>query len=255
MTEIIILGSGTCVPSLRRAGPATCLRTDETTLLIDSAAGTLRQLVRAGIPYDSVDYILYTHLHPDHVGEFVPFIFATKYAPGYKRTTPVTIFAAEGFKQFHEALKKGFGEWVEPEPEKVIIEEIPVHLPSSIQIPPLTIKCAHTLHTPQSLVYRIESPDGTSAVFSGDTDYCSEIIELAQGADILVLECASPEHKKVQGHLTPSEAGKIAREAGVKKLVLTHFYPECDDSDMLTECKRIYDGPIILAEDFMRVIV
>ena len=121
MTEIIILGSGTCVPSLRRAGPVTCLRTEGTTLLIDSAAGTLRQLVRAGIPYDSVDYILYTHLHPDHVGEFVPFIFATKYAPGYKRTTPVTIFAAEGFKQFHEALKQGFGKWVEPEPEKVII--------------------------------------------------------------------------------------------------------------------------------------
>ncbi len=252
--EIIILGSGTCVPSTRRAGPAACVRTEGQTILIDSASGTLRQIVRAGMDYSDVDIILYTHLHPDHVGEFVPFIFATKYAPGYTRTRPVLILAAEGFEKFYQGLKAAFGEWVEPLPGKLDITEVPVTMKTAMQFPPLTISASPVRHTPQSLAYRIEDSSGRSVVFSGDTDYCEELIELASGADMLVSECAAPEGGKIPGHLTPSEAGRIAAKAGVKKLVLTHFYPECDRQDMVTPCRREYDGPVILAEDFMRLV-
>ncbi len=251
--EIIILGSGTCVPSIRRAGPAACVRTEGYTILIDSSSGTLRQLVKAGIDYSDVDMILYTHLHPDHVGEFVPFIFATKYAPGYTRTRPVLILAAEGFGEFYQGLKAAFGEWVEPLAGKLDISEIPVAMKSSMQYPPLTISTIPVRHTPQSLAYRLKDSSGRSVVFSGDTDYCEELIDLAQGADMLVSECAAPEGGKIPGHLTPSEAGRIAMAAGVKKLVLTHFYPECDRHDMVTPCMKEYDGPVILAEDFMRL--
>jgi ribonuclease BN (tRNA processing enzyme) len=71
---------------------------------------------------------------------------------------------------------------------------------------------------------------------------------------MLVSECAAPESAKIPGHLTPSEAGRIAAMAGVKKLVLTHFYPECDRNDMITPCGKEFDGPIILAEDMMHLI-
>jgi len=252
--DVIILGSGTCVPSLRRAGPAACVRADGYTILIDSSSGTLRQLVRAGIDYSDVDMILYTHLHPDHVGEFVPFVFATKYAPGYKRDKPVLVLAAEGFRKFHQGLKAAFGEWVEPLPGKLDITEIPVTMKTAMQFPPLTISTIPVSHTPQSLAYRLEDSSGSSVVFSGDTDYCEELIEIAAGADMLVSECAAPENGKIPGHLTPSEAGRIAAEARVKKLILTHFYPECDRQDMITPCRREYDGPVILAEDFMHLV-
>ncbi len=255
MTELIILGSGTCVPSVRRAGPAACLRTGDVTVLVDSAAGTLRQLVKAGIPYDSIDIILYTHLHPDHVGEFVPFVFATKYAPGFKRSEPVTLLAARGFESFYNALKQAFGQWVEPDEGILVIEEMPVEMPAAIQIPPLTIRTAPTVHTPMSLAFRVETPENMSVVFSGDTDYSPGLVELAEGADLLVCECAAPEGYKVQGHLTPSEAGRMAQEAGVKRLLLTHFYPVCDENDLLTPCREFYKGQVILAEDFMRIIL
>ncbi len=255
MTELIILGSGTCVPSLRRAGPSACLRTDGVTILVDSAAGTLRQLLKAGIPYDSIDMLLYTHLHPDHVGEFVSFVFATRYAPGFHRSAPVTLIAASGFNAFHSALKGAFGQWVEPAPGSLIIEEMPVEMPAAVQIPPLTIRSAPTVHTSHSLAYRIETPDNRSVVFSGDTDYSPSLVELAQEADLMVCECASPEGQKVQGHLVPSEAGRMAQEAGVKKLILTHFYPACDQHDLLTPCRDFYTGPIILAEDLMRLVL
>lgn len=254
--EVIILGSGTCAPSIRRAGPSACLKASGQTFMIDSAAGTLRQMVMAGIPYDSIDTILYTHFHPDHIGEFVPFIFATKYAPGYNRSSPVMIFAAQGLNNFHHAMKMAFGHWTEPEEERVIMEELSCEVPAAVQAPPFIIRSAPVKHTPQSLAYRIECPGGKSVVFSGDTDICQNIIDIAEGADLLVCECAAPEGEKVQGHLTPSEAGRIANEAGVKALLLTHFYPDCDNHDMAGPCRAIYDGgPIILAEDFMRVII
>ncbi|MGB9497666.1 MAG: MBL fold metallo-hydrolase [Dissulfuribacterales bacterium] len=255
MMEIIILGSGTGVPSIRRAGPATCLRVEGQTLLIDSAAGTLRQLVRAGISYDTLDILLYTHFHPDHIGELAPFIFATRYPLGYKRNSPVTVMAAKGLKRFYQSMIQAFGQWVEPEPGKVFFEEIPQEMSAAMQLPPLTIRSAPTNHTPQSLAYRIETSSGRSVVFSGDTDFCDELIELAQGTDLLVSECAAPEGYKIPGHLTPSEAGKIAQAAGVKRLLLNHFYPNCDEHDLITPCSKVYKGPIILSEDFMRLVL
>ncbi len=252
--EVIILGSGTCVPSVRRAGPAACVRTEGMTILVDSSAGTLRQLARAGIDYADIDMILYTHLHPDHVGEFVPFLFATKYAPGYSRKRPVMILAAEGFRTFYNSLQSAFGEWIVPAGGMLEINEISTAMNCAMQIPPLTIRTAHVKHTPMSLAYRIEDSHGHSVVFSGDTDFCNEITDLAAGTDLLVLECAAPENAKVKGHLIPSEAGRIASSAQARKLALTHFYPECDKSDLVTPCRNEYSGPIILADDLMRLV-
>ncbi|MGC9022441.1 MAG: ribonuclease Z, partial [Dissulfurimicrobium sp.] len=160
MIELIVLGSGTCVPSARRAGPSACLMASGQTFLIDSAAGTLRQLAKAGIPHDAIDTVLYTHFHPDHVGEFVPFIFAMKYAPGYKRTAPVKIFAARGFEKFYAAMKEAFGKWVEPKDGRLMVEELPCEMSAAIQLPPFVVRSAPVEHTPQSLAYRIECPDG-----------------------------------------------------------------------------------------------
>jgi len=253
--EVVIVGSGTCVPSIRRAGPCQLLRACGYNILIDSAAGSLRQLLKAGIRHDEIDLILYTHFHPDHTGELLPFIFASKYGPGFKREKPVLVWGGEGLSRILSGLFEAWGEWAQPQPDSIIFEEIPVGIKTSQQFPPFIIKTSPTNHTPQSLAYRIETPKAKSVVFSGDTDFCDELIELAKGADLLVLECAAPEGKKVQGHMTPSEAGKMASMAGVGKLVLTHFYPECDKSDIITPCRRHFDGPVILAEDLMRIVV
>jgi ribonuclease BN (tRNA processing enzyme) len=50
-------------------------------------------------------------------------------------------------------------------------------------------------------------------------------------------------------------AGEIATRANVGKLVLTHFYPECDRADIETECRKSYSGPLVLAQDLMKINV
>ncbi|MBL8150913.1 MAG: MBL fold metallo-hydrolase [Blastocatellia bacterium] len=99
--------------------------------------------------------------------------------------------------------------------------------------------------------YRIETEDAV-VVYSGDTDYCESIVDISKDADLGLLECSSPDEAKIAGHLTPGLAGKIAREAGVKHLVLSHFYPVCFGADILGQCQKEFQGKITLAEDLMR---
>jgi ribonuclease BN (tRNA processing enzyme) len=110
-------------------------------------------------------------------------------------------------------------------------------------------------HISESVGYRIEFKDGKSMTASGDTDYCQNIVDLGFEADLLVLECSFPEGKKVDGHLTPSLAGRIALESRCKRLLLTHLYPVCDQFDIVNECRQVYKGEILLGEDLMRIAV
>jgi len=65
--KIIVLGSGTCVPSIERSSPGYLVETDERLFLVDCGSGSLRRVVKAGRDFRDVDAILITHAHPDHV--------------------------------------------------------------------------------------------------------------------------------------------------------------------------------------------
>ena len=81
--------------------------------------------------------------------------------------------------------------------------------------------------------------------------YCAGMIELGKKADLMILECSTPDNMKLPGHLTPSECGKLAQKASCRKLCLTHFYPVCDLEDVRTKCSTKYNGELFLAEDLM----
>ncbi len=74
---------------------------------------------------------------------------------------------------------------------------------------------------------------------------------LAQGADLLILEAANP--TKIPGHLTPAEAGRLAARAGVRRLLLTHFYPPSDEVDVVALAAREFSGEVLRAEDGLRI--
>lgn len=130
--------------------------------------------------------------------------------------------------------------------------ELSTEYPTALLRPPFEIRSAPVVHNPESLAFRVEY-QGKSLVYSGDTDFSPALIELAREADLLVLECSAPEGAKVSGHLTPSLAGQIAGQARVKRLLLTHFYPPCDEADLISPCASYFAGEIILARDFLTI--
>jgi len=135
------------------------------------------------------------------------------------------------------------------------IVEMEVRGRDQVRLAGVTIDTAPMDHSPQSVAFRLTGPGGRSLVYSGDTDYSEQLVDLAQQADLLICESAFPEGLKVRGHLTPALAGEIAARAGVHRLMLTHFYPVCDQTDIEAECRRTYNGPLILARDLMRITV
>lgn len=250
---LTVLGSGTCVPVLARSSCAVLVRAGGRRLLLDCGPCTMRRLLETGTTIFDLDYIFLSHFHPDHSAEIVPLIFATKYPDGNRRQRPLTIVAGRGFKHFYDGLRAVYGHWIELAPGLLNIVELSTRRQDRMQVAQFMLTSAPVVHGPESLAYRIDSPDGYSIVYSGDTDYSENLIQLARGADILVCECATPDGMKVEGHLTPSLAGKIASRAGVGHLILTHFYPECEAVDLGDQCRRTYDGSLQLARDLLTV--
>jgi ribonuclease BN (tRNA processing enzyme) len=220
--------------------------------MLDLGSGACRSLLHHGLAFSQIDIILLTHLHPDHIGDLVGFLFATHYSLGYTRERPFSLLAARGFKKFHQKLKGPFGHWVEAPEGMLSMWELNPDAQDEVYYEGLTIRSAPVTHIPGSLAYRLEA-DGRSLVYSGDTDVSDSLVELAKGSDLLVLECANP--FKIQGHLTPREAGQIASRAEVKRLLLTHFYPPCDEVDVVALARQEFSGEVIRAEDGMRLEV
>jgi ribonuclease BN (tRNA processing enzyme) len=252
---VTILGSGTCVPSLQRSSCSVLMQIGTAHLLFDSGPGTMRRLLEAEKTIFDLDYIFYSHFHPDHSAELVPLIFANKYPDQTRRRLPLTIIAGRGLNEFYSGLRAVYGNWIELARGMLKFIELDNQSRSSRSFDNFTVESAPVKHNPESIAYRIRSAEGGSVVYSGDTDFSESLIELATGADLLICESALPDSLPVKGHLTPSMAGKIATRAGVGKLVLTHFYPECDRVDIQQECRKTYSGPLMLAEDLMEIKV
>ena len=115
-SQLTILGSGTCVPSLERNACALLLRTGGANLLFDCGPGVMRRLLEAGVSIFDVSVIFLSHFHPDHSGELVSFLFALKYPAPSPQKNPLTIVAGSGFNDFYRRLKGVYGNWIELPP-------------------------------------------------------------------------------------------------------------------------------------------
>lgn len=246
--KLTILGSGTCVPSLERSAPGYFLEVDEKKILIDCGSGTVRRLLEAGIDYKNIDVICLTHFHPDHFIDVVALLHAINYAhvSGFKRTKELVILGPEGAKEFFDNIIfkiAGTKPWKDP--YKIRIEEVK----EKIVLDKLEIKTAETDHF-KNTAFRFNF-NNKSLTYFGDTGYNENIVNLSKNSDLLILECSTI--KAVEGHLNPELCGKIASQAKVKQLVLTHFYPEMDKINIKNEVSKYFDGEIIIAKDLMKI--
>jgi ribonuclease BN (tRNA processing enzyme) len=220
---------------------------------LDCGPRTLHRLLEIDITINDIDYLLLSHFHPDHSGELVNFLFATQYPNGNQRQSPLTLVGGPGLKDFYGGLENVYGSWMSPAADFISLIEMDHHQTDRLLWGSISIKVTPTEHRPESIAYRIGAPNGASLVYSGDTDYSENLIDLAQFADVFICESALPDELKVPGHLTPSLAGQMAQLAQVKQLVLTHFYPECENADIIGQCRKSYSGPLVMARDLMQI--
>jgi ribonuclease BN (tRNA processing enzyme) len=110
-----------------------------------------------------------------------------------------------------------------------------------------------------SLAYRLECAEG-SIVFTGDTQPCSSVVELARGADMMFCMCWDDQARmeaagESVGQCGTTGAARMAQEAGVKKLVLVHIGPHLASHGPMEkgigDVHEVYEGDVIFAEELM----
>jgi len=247
--ELTVLGSGTCIPVVDRGPSGLVLSFLNHLIFFDGGGGSLRQMPRLGLDYRQIDFQCVTHFHPDHVSDLVPFLFALNYTVDFIRTLPLHIIGPQGLENFYSQMRGIFGHWIEAKTYPLFLHEA---REARLEFPDFSVETLPMAHSEASIGFRVDA-QGRSMVYSGDTDYCENIVRMGRNADLLILECSFPDERKASGHLTPSLAGKIAREASCKKLLLTHFYPVFQGHDILQKCRREFSGEAVLAEDGMKI--
>ncbi len=247
--KLTILGSGT---NLHPTRAATCLYLEtDVQFIIDFGPRSLANLLRTAINRHEIEHLFLTHLHADHLAELIPFLFdAVFYSRHLGRRKNLKIYGPQGTARFVQRLLKTFPGFDKAR-FRITVHELgnkPVTLGQTV------IFSKRMKHVPglDCLGYRIEHR-GRSMVYSGDSEWCPPLVELCRGVDVAVLDCSFPNQRPGKGHMTPAEAGRVARQAGVKRLILTHFYPIAERYDLLAQCAKVFDGKVRLAKDLMRI--
>lgn len=248
--RVTVVGTGTAAPRLERRQSCVVVDAGGEMLVFDLGSGAVRGLVRAGLDPFSADRIFFTHFHPDHTVDVVPLLFAMKYGTDESRTRTLHITGPQPFLDFWRSITDVWGEWMVGDyPTEV--SELPHDCPSPLGLPGCRVSWAPAKHRPESISYRLDSENG-AFVYTGDTEYAESVVELARGAHTLLIECSFPDENPVPGHLTPSGVARIASEANVERVVLTHIYPAAEELDLVAEVSQGYDGEVILAGDGLR---
>jgi ribonuclease BN (tRNA processing enzyme) len=267
------LGTGAPPVSLRRAGPAHLVQAGNMTVLIDCGAGVAHQLAAAGLKAAAIDVLIVTHLHSDHIVDFYQLVITSWHAG---RTRPWRVLAPApalaAMRGQYEAFsaERALRIAYEQRPSSAGLEvtfEVLREGPIS-GLDGLAITAFQVDHRPVEPAFGLScAAGGCRIVFSGDTRPCDGLTKAAKDADLLVceifVEAEMPVVPQVRSqatidamtgyHITPVHAARIALEAGVKALALTHVVPPGADTAGLFHAVRAagYDGPLIVGEDLM----
>ncbi len=219
-------------------------------MVFDIGSGAVRQLTIRGIDIREVEVLSLSHFHPDHVADLVPWLFALR-NPEFGHHSKLTLVGPRGTRNYLSSLEEIYGDWIRPPSLTLSLVE---SFCDVFDYGSWSLKTAATGHTSNSLAFRVEERGGPALVYGGDSPFSDKLTDLARGADLLVLECSFPDnHPGAEGHLTPSQAGVLAARAGVKRLLLTHFYPAVDSVDRLAPARSRFDGEIIIASDGLEI--
>lgn len=215
--KLIVLGNYGPFPGVDGACSGFLLKDENTNILIDCGNGVLARLQRY-CKIEELDAIVLSHLHKDHVSD----MGVLKYAVQAKKNTktmdrPIEVYCpASPEADFNDLNVEGVFN------THVICDRM------QIEIAGMKFSFHRTMHPVECYGMRIEK-EGKVFAYSADTTYASNIIKLAENADLFLCEANATENLKSKAsvpHLSVKEACDIANKAQAKRLLLTHFYFE-----------------------------
>ncbi len=239
--QITVLGS--CGPYPRAGGACSgyLFEDDKHKILIDCGNGVLSRLLEEIDSIEDLDAIILTHLHSDHMSDAM----VLRYALGINQqkgliSKSIPLYAPASPKDKYDELQ-----FMNAFQMNVLNED------TIIEIGNLKIRFMSMLHPVETYGIIIEKT-GKKFVYSSDTKYCDNVIEICKEADLFICECnlLNEDLAEEVYHLSTGQAGEISSLSKVKKLLLTHIYPESDINKVIEEVKEKYDGYTEIAKEF-----
>ncbi|MGW2747879.1 ribonuclease Z [Streptomyces sp. NPDC001450] len=293
--ELVVLGTASQVPTRHRNHNGYLLRWDGEGILFDPGEGTQRQMLRAGVAAHDLNRICVTHFHGDHslglagviqrinldqvpheVTAHYPrsgqrFFDRLRYATAYRETVRLTeapvaadgtlaetpSYTLEARKLSHPVESYGY-RLIEPDGRRMLPDRLAAH---GIKGPDVGRIQREGRLGDVTLDEVSEVRRGQRFAFVMDTRLCDGVHALAEGADLLVIESTFLDEDLAlaedHGHLTAGQAAAVAREAGVRHLVLTHFSQRYSEPDEFERQARAagFGGELTVAHDLLRVPV
>jgi ribonuclease BN (tRNA processing enzyme) len=273
--RVITLGTGGPPNDPERAGPSALVQYGNVRFLVDMGRDTQLRLQQANVPLRNLTALLFTHHHLDHNEEFVPILLKARLQGGAGQ-----IIGPPGTKEYTGFIFSFYREDSDYRAQRTggsgaIMRDVAVREVSggeSFVLSGVAVKTARVNHTIHTVAYRFDA-EGKSIVISGDLSFSQSLIDLARGADLLVIDSGQlgpgapqgPAANRRQGaaneagaivrpHGTLLEIATMAAQAGVKRLALTHFAnSRFDESSVRSRMAEIFKGEVIFAKDLLDI--
>ena len=280
MAKLHVLGSGGPRPTKARFGSSHIVDVGDMKIMFDCGPATTYKMAQTGLHPLDIDYLFFTHHHFDHDVDY-PCFMMTRWDESIGKENPLRAFGPNNTESITERLigEKGAFAYdinartnhplskstyelrggILPRPRmNVMATDVgpgTVFTGNDFEVTAAPAEHVEPFH--DSLAYRLDTSEG-SIVFTGDTEPCERIVDMARGADVLVSMCgnfesvydARPEDIGQTGTLGAAE---MAAEAGVKELFLVHVGPDLSAPENrgrgIAEIKTIFDGEVTLTDE------
>jgi ribonuclease BN (tRNA processing enzyme) len=246
--EITVLGCGAAYP--RPGGACTGFLVDEgdTTVWLDAGNGTFSRL-QLITDFRTLDAVVISHGHPDHTSDILPLM----YGLGFDPATPATRVDMFAPPDVVPAIKRALG----AKSKEIFDAVFDVHgVDEPFKAGSLRFDAFRTLHPVETYGFRVEG-NGTTLAYTSDSAWTDELVGPCRGADLLIAEATYVGEARAERgiHMWARESGRLASEAGVKRLVLTHIWPTFDPDEAVAEASETYDGPVEAAVEGARYVL
>jgi ribonuclease BN (tRNA processing enzyme) len=247
--KLTILGSSAAYPRAGGACSGYLVEEGKTKLLVDCGTGVLSNLQRA-VSLKDVNYIIISHPHADHCFDLIPYRYAMM-RPLYRTLHP-HLYLPPGGKEALLKVVSAFNTSPTYYSAHFQVEEY--NPAAGLKLGDLSIEFTSVKHYIDS--YAMAVCGSKRLVYSADSGLCDELAELARDADLFLCEATRGDHDDAEwGHLAAGEVGALSRKAKVKRLLLTHFWPDHDYTLNIKEAEAAFGKPVEVAEELRTYVL
>lgn len=249
--KLTTLGGSAAGTGTRQGCSSYLVQTDDTSLVIDLGPGTLQEL-RAHVDHRTIDGIVISHLHADHIADIVALRFTLSYNP-VPVSRPIPIWLPPDGTAMLRRIAQAFDspdsglEWFTD-----VLEVNEYDPAGTVTIGDLTCSFCPTVHFVPCWAIRVHPSDESGdLLYTADTGPAANLTPFGAGARVIIAEAAESGRGGLsfeqRGHLTSVEAAELATRVGARALVLSHMFEEHDPEALLRAAEGVYSGILMRA--------